>query len=141
MDHLSKEQRTALMKRVKQAGSNEEMLVRRGLHARGLRYVVVDRRLPGTPDLSFPKYKAVVFVHGCFWHGHACSRGRGSRSNVEYWQPKIEANKVRDNATEAQLTELGWRVFVIWGCQLRSDVRRKEALDELAKKIRGSEAT
>lgn len=138
MDHLSKEQRTALMKIIKQTGTEPEMLVRRGLHKRGLRYLVADRRLPGRPDLSFPKHRAVVFVHGCFWHGHNCGRGRGSSTNSEYWWPKTQANKARDARTETELRNLGWHVFVVWGCQLRSATNRESILNELAAKIAAS---
>ncbi len=135
MDRISKEQRSALMKHVKQSGTEQEMLVRRGLHKRGLRYVIGDRRLPGRPDLSFPKYRAVVFVHGCFWPGHSFGRGVASRTNTDYWVPKITANKVRDAKVESELVALGWRVFVVWGCKLRNASTREGVLEELAAKI------
>lgn len=125
------------MSHVKQFDTEPEMLVRRGLHQRGLRYVLADRRLPGTPDLVFPRYKAVVFVHGCYWHGHeTCSRGKPSQTNTAYWAPKIAANKVRDARTEAVLRQMGWRVFVVWLCELRAVATREKKLEELARQIR-----
>lgn len=138
MDHLSSEQRSALMKKVKQSGTEIEMLVRRGLHRRGLRFTLADRRLPGSPDLVLKKHRAVVFVHGCYWHGHACGRGRRAGTNVEYWREKIAANQARDSRNEADLRAQGWRVFVVWGCQLRNATGREALLDTLAGEINGS---
>ncbi len=124
------------MSRVKQVATEPEMLVRRGLHRRGLRYVLTDRRLPGTPDLVFPRYKTVVFVHGCYWHGHeTCTRGKPSKTNSEYWAPKIAANKARDVRSEAALQEMGWRVFVVWLCEIRSSTNLEAKLDELTRQI------
>lgn len=97
----------------------------------GLRYVIGDKRLPGTPDLSFPKHKAAVFVHGCFWHGHDCRQGRAPSSNVGYWVPKIEANRARDARKEQGVRDLGWRVFTVWECQLK-EPRVDETVEELA---------
>lgn len=135
MDNLSSERRSALMKRVKRSETKPELTLRKALHRRGLRYVVGDKRLPGTPDLVFPKYKAAVFVHGCFWHGHHCRQGREPSSNVNYWVPKIAANRERDARKEKSLRELGWRVFTIWECQLKG-ARTDETAEVLAAKIR-----
>jgi len=135
MDTISKEQRSALMKKVKQSGTRPELMVRKELHRRGLRYVITDRRLPGTPDLSFPRYKAAVFVHGCFWHGHHCRMGRSPSSNVEFWRPKIRANRLRDKRKKAQLMALGWRVFIVWECMLRP-AHGVALYDDLAAEIR-----
>ena len=107
------------MKRVRQADTKPEVTLRKGLHHRGLRYLIGDRRLPGTPDLVFPRYKAVVFVHGCFWHGHECRQGRLPSSNVGYWKPKIAENRMRDAGKEKALLELGWRVLTVWECELK----------------------
>lgn len=135
MDTLSPELRSALMKRVRRADTKPEMTLRKELHRLGLRYVIGDRRLPGTPDLVFPKYKAVVFVHGCFWHGHACRRGRAPSSNTAYWEPKLRANRQRDSRKERALDDLGWRVFTIWECELVGSGFSADAL-QLALKIR-----
>ena len=107
------------MKRVKRADTKPEVTLRKALHRLGFRYVVGDKRLPGTPDLVFPKYEAAVFVHGCFWHGHECRQGRTPTSNVDYWGPKIVANRARDARKEQALRDLGWRVFTVWECQLK----------------------
>lgn len=134
MDALSHERRSALMRRVKRADTKPEVTLRKELHHRGLRYVIGDRRLPGTPDLVFPRYKAIVFVHGCFWHGHTCRQGRLPSSNVEYWELKIAGNRLRDARKERALEDLGWRVFVVWECQLRAKNLDRTA-NELALKI------
>lgn len=120
MDTLTPERRSALMKRVKRSDTKPEVTLRKQLHRLGFRYVIGDKRLPGTPDLVFPKYKAAVFVHGCFWHGHQCRQGRAPSSNVDYWAPKIVANRARDARKEQALRDLGWRVFTVWECQLRA---------------------
>jgi DNA mismatch endonuclease, patch repair protein len=136
MDSLDTQRRSALMKRVKQANTKPELLVRGELHRRGLRYVIGDRRLPGSPDLSFPRHRAVVFVHGCFWHGHSCRKGRLPTSNIDYWTPKITANRERDERTVAALRAQGWRVFTVWECEtsLPSDLAGR--MDALAASIR-----
>jgi len=108
------------MKRVRRSDTKPEVTLRKALHRLGFRYVIGDKRLPGTPDLVFPKYKAAVFVHGCFWHGHECRQGRAPSSNVDYWVPKIAANRARDARKEQALREQGWRVFTVWECELKS---------------------
>jgi DNA mismatch endonuclease (patch repair protein) len=107
------------MKRVRRSDTEPEITLRKALHRLGFRYVIGDKRLPGTPDLVFPKYRAVVFVHGCFWHGHECRQGRLPTSNVSYWVQKIAANRTRDALKAQAVTMLGWRVFTIWECGLR----------------------
>ncbi len=124
------------MKRVGRANTTPEVTLRKELHHRGLRYVIGKRELPGTPDLAFPRYKAVVFVHGCFWHGHDCRQGRSPSSNVGYWVPKIAANRDRDARKEQALRDLGWRVFIVWECQLKG-VDRCRVIDTLARQILG----
>lgn len=120
MDSLSKERRSALMKKVKQASTAPEVNLRKAMHRRGLRYVISDKKLPGSPDLSFPKYSAAVFVHGCFWHGHDCRQGRPPSTNTSYWVPKLNANKERDARKEQAIRDLGWQVFTVWECELRN---------------------
>ena len=106
------------MARVRHSNTKAEVTLRKALHRLGFRYLIGDKRLPGTPDLVFPKYKATVFVHGCFWHGHECRQGRIPSSNVDYWAHKIMENRVRDARKEQALRDLGWRVFTIWECEL-----------------------
>ena len=136
-DTLSKEGRSALMKRVKQKNTAPELIVRKALYKRGLRYKIGDTKLPGRPDLSFPRYRAVVFVHGCFWHGHDCRAGRLPTTNIDFWAPKIEGNRIRDTRKEETLRELGWRVFIVWQCELHAD-EGGHLLDALAAAIRSN---
>jgi len=107
------------MKKVRRANTKPEVNLRKALHRLGFRYVIGDKRLPGTPDIVLPKYRAAVFVHGCFWHGHECRQGRAPSSNIGYWIPKITANRVRDAGKEQALRDLGWRVFTVWECALK----------------------
>lgn len=137
MDSLIPERRSALMKRVKRSDTKPELTLRKALHKMGFRYVIGDKRLPGTPDLAFPKHKAAVFVHGCFWHGHDCRQGRAPSSNVGYWVPKIEANRARDARKEQGVRDLGWRVFTVWECQLKA-ARKDETVEALASNIKAS---
>jgi DNA mismatch endonuclease (patch repair protein) len=96
-----------------------EMTVRRTLHRLGYRYGLHSRNLPGSPDLVFASRRKVLFVHGCFWHGHGCRWGRLPKSRPEYWAPKIGANRSRDRRARAALRRLGWSCLTIWQCQLR----------------------
>ena len=118
MDTLSREQRSERMSLVRSKGSKAELAVRRLVFAMGYRYRLHQRQLPGTPDLVFPSRRRVIFVHGCFWHRHeGC--GRMPKSRLEFWEPKLEANRRRDEANLALLAEMGWRTLVVWECQLR----------------------
>ena len=138
MDTLDQRQSSALMKRVKQANTKPELIVRKELHRRGLRYVIGDRRLPGSPDLSLPRHRAIVFVHGCFWHGHGCRKGRLPTTNVDYWVPKIAANRERDARKVTALEVLGWRVFTVWECETNAVADLSSRMDDLAASIRSS---
>ncbi len=105
------------MASVGQANTAPEMLVRRMLHRLGYRYALHRRDLPGRPDLVFAPRRKVVFVHGCFWHGHECRKGRLPSSNVEYWTAKIARNRERDRSNVAELKASGWDVCVVWECE------------------------
>lgn len=119
-DPLSPAERSERMRRVRQADSKPEMLVRRLIHGLGYRYGLHSRLLPGHPDLVFRSRKKVVFVHGCFWHQHKnCRQYRMPKTRLEFWLPKLEGNKRRDVATLRKLGDLGWDALVIWECQLR----------------------
>jgi DNA mismatch endonuclease (patch repair protein) len=125
-DVLTPEQRQLNMRRIRGRDTKPEMLVRRGLHARGLRYLLHDRKLPGRPDLVFPRYGAVVFVHGCFWHAHGCALSKLPATRQEFWNKKLAENAARDRrAIEALLAD-GWRVLVVWECALRGPGRRMD---------------
>ena len=100
-----------------------EMIIRRGLHARGYRYRLHSRRLPGKPDLVFRSRKAVIFVHGCFWHGHGCRLFKWPSTRAEWWREKIEANRDRDDSVRRQIADLGWRQLRVWECALKGPGR------------------
>jgi DNA mismatch endonuclease, patch repair protein len=120
-DKLTPERRSENMRRIKSAGTKPELAVRRVVHYLGYRYRLHRKDLPGKPDLVFGPRRKVVFVHGCFWHGHddpACLDGRAPRSNEAYWLPKLARNKERDAASIATLEAAGWRVLVIWECEV-----------------------
>lgn len=136
-DRLTPEQRSQRMSRVRQENTSLELFVRKELHRRGLRYRLGGCGLPGRPDLVFPGAKAVLFVHGCFWHAHDCRLGRRPASNAEFWQQKALANQDRDARKEAELRGLGWRVFVVWQCQLADRHALPGMLDALSLSIRG----
>jgi DNA mismatch endonuclease (patch repair protein) len=119
MDTLSKAERSALMARVKNKNSTPEVMVRSLLHNLGYRFRIHRRDLPGTPDVYLPKYRAAVFVHGCFWHGHNCKRGKLPKTREEFWRRKQEANRRRDDAARRNLQELGIRTILVWECELK----------------------
>lgn len=119
VDSLSPAQRSQIMARIKGKDTAPEFLVRRALHGRGFRYRLHDGRLPGKPDLVFPGLRAVIFVHGCFWHGHTCHLYRVPSTRPEFWTGKVERNRQNDQKVELRLELLGWRQLVIWECALR----------------------
>lgn len=122
MDRLTPERRSEVMSRIRGKDTRPEMVVRRFLHAKGMRYHLHDRKLPGTPDLVFPSRKVAVFVHGCFWHGHeGCKRATLPATRTEFWFEKIKANVERDRRAEASLHEAGWKVIVVWQCEIDQD--------------------
>ena len=109
------------MSRVGGKNTRPEMIVRRLVHAMGYRYRLHQAQLPGSPDLVFPGRRSVIFVHGCFWHRHDnCKLARMPKSRLEFWEPKLSANKVRDSRKVAELEAASWRVLVLWECELTS---------------------
>lgn len=119
-DLLTPEQRHRCMSRIRAKDTKPEMMVRRYLHSRGFRYRLNVRRLPGTPDIVLRKYRTVIFIHGCFWHGHeGCSLYVAPKSNTQYWTEKIARNAERDTIARARLHQLGWHTIVLWECQLK----------------------
>ena len=118
-DVMSPEQRSRCMSRIRNKNTPPEIIVRRLVHSSGYRFVLHKRGLPGTPDLVFPRYRKIIFVHGCFWHRHACRNGRRlPKSRVDFWTYKLAGNKARDLATRRRLRRLGWRFLVIWECEI-----------------------
>ncbi len=125
MDVLTPDQRRLNMSRIRGKDTKPEMLIRRELHAAGFRFRLHRRDLPGRPDLVFPARKAVIFVHGCFWHGHTCPMCRLPSTRPEFWAAKIDGNRRRDQAAIEALGADGWRVLVVWECALRGPARLK----------------
>ncbi|MGR3555354.1 MAG: very short patch repair endonuclease [Paracoccus sp. (in: a-proteobacteria)] len=119
MDVLTPDQRQKNMKAIRGRGTKLERLLGRGLHARGFRYRLNVSRLPGTPDLVFAQHRAVIFAHGCFWHGHDCERFKLPATRRDFWLKKLEANQARDKRNISALLSEGWRVMVVWECATR----------------------
>jgi DNA mismatch endonuclease (patch repair protein) len=131
IDVVDKVTRSRMMSGIQGKNTKPELLVRKYLHGRGLRFRLHAKELPGKPDLVFPKYKAVVFVHGCFWHGHDCPLFKWPTSNALFWRNKIERNRAKDMEVLAALRKAGWRVMVIWECTLKGKVE----IDRLSQTI------
>ena len=128
------DQRSRIMRAVKGKDTSPELTVRRLLHGAGYRYRLHRKSLPGKPDLSFPGRRKVVFVHGCFWHGHGCKRGnRPPTRNAAYWRDKISRNRARDARHAMALERAGWSVLAVWECELRN----KEALHQRLREFLG----
>lgn len=121
-DRLEPAVRRRLMQAVKGKDTAPEMALRSLLHRLGYRFRLHRRDLPGTPDIVLPGRRAAIFVHGCFWHGHGCNIGRLPKSRLDYWQPKIEANRSRDSRKRSELESAGWRVLEVWQCELKDSV-------------------
>ena len=127
--------RSRMMSRVKGKDTRQEVEIRKRLFALGFRYRLHDKKLPGTPDIILPKYKAVIFIHGCFWHVHDCPLFRWPSSKKAFWKKKLSGNKKRDIENIEKLMKLGWRVLVIWECAYRSAGRnRDKAFDTITTK-------
>ena len=123
-DNHTKEVRSYNMSRIKSKNTKPEEIVRKYLFSRGLRYRKNDKRFKGKPDIVLPKYKTIVFVHGCFWHVHEnCPDFVMPKSNLEYWKPKLLKNKERDEFNITALRDDGWRVIVVWECELKTAVK------------------
>lgn len=128
VDNRTQESRSALMSRIRGKNTAPELSIRRYLHARGYRYRLHARDLPGTPDIVFPSRRKVVFVNGCFWHGHGCRIGKLPKSRQEFWVPKLERNRAKDARNIRELESKGWSVFTVWQCELRSVEKVGETL-------------
>ena len=137
-DNHSKEVRSKNMSHIRSTNSKPEEIVRRYLFSKGLRYRKNVRTLPGKPDIVLPKYKTIVFVNGCFWHMHGCSRSRLPKSNLDYWKPKLEKNLQRDKIEYEELKSLGWKIIIVWECELKKKVQAQN-LERIKQTILGNE--
>lgn len=126
MDKMTKEQRSRCMAAIRSKGTKPELIVRHYLFSRGFRYRLNHSRLPGHPDIVLRKYRTVIFVNGCFWHGHEeCNSYVVPKSRTEYWKEKIRRNKERDEKELNELAHMGWHCITIWECQLKPKVRER----------------
>lgn len=132
IDVVDSQTRSRMMSGIKGVDTKPEMLVRRALHARGFRYRLHVKKLPGKPDLVLPKYKVVIFVNGCFWHRHACRLFKWPSTRSEFWKGKLNRNAERDKDNIRELLHIGWRILVIWECALKG--RDEELQDEVLEK-------
>jgi DNA mismatch endonuclease (patch repair protein) len=124
VDVHNTEQRSANMRAIRHKDTNPEMQIRRLLFAKGFRFRLHVKALPGSPDLVLPKHRVAVFVHGCFWHGHGCHLFKVPATRTEFWLAKIQANRDRDYRDEGQLLASGWRVLTIWECALKGKLKK-----------------
>jgi DNA mismatch endonuclease, patch repair protein len=135
-DVFSPEKRSQIMSRISGKETGPEIVVRRYLFAEGFRFRKNDLRLPGKPDIVLPKFRTVIFVHGCFWHGHKnCRYAALPKTNTVFWRKKIEGNVRRDIAAQRSLRELGWRVIIVWQCRLRNHAVCKATLQRVINRI------
>lgn len=127
--------RSRMMAGIRSKNTKHELEIRKKLFALGFRYRLHDQRLPGKPDIVLPKYKAVIFIHGCFWHAHDCHLFRWPTSKTAFWKKKLAGNKKRDIENIASLKKLGWRILVIWECSFRgAGKKREKEIDSIVKK-------
>jgi len=132
-DNLKPEQRSFCMSRIKGKDTGIELKLRSSLHKKGFRFRLHDNRLPGSPDLVFPKYKAVIFVHGCFWHRHGCKKTTTPTTREDFWKAKFKANVERDARNVKELETNGWRVLILWECSLKGG---KSEIEQVGLKIK-----
>lgn len=133
IDTLTKAERSERMSRVRAKDTKPEMIVRRLVHGMGYRYRLHDRRLPGSPDIVFRSRRKVIFVHGCFWHRHpdpSCKLARMPKSRQDFWAPKLEGNRERDERNRVALDREGWRQMVVWECECRHEEQLRNKLQD-----------
>jgi len=124
------------MSKISGTETKPEILIRKYLFSKGFRFRKNDKRLPGRPDIVLPKYKIVIFIHGCFWHGHHCKAAKLPETNKEFWGNKINSNIERDKKNQHKLEKLGWKIIIIWQCKLKNKIMITKKLKEIEQKIR-----
>lgn len=137
-DKFSKEKRSEIMSKIAGKETKPEILVRKYLFSERFRFRKNVKNFPGKPDIVLPKYKTIIFIHGCFWHGHSCKRGTLPESNIEFWKEKIRKNIERDNRNITELEDKGWKVIVIWQCELKNTKRQEETLNRIVQELRNN---
>ena len=140
-DIVDSQTRSRMMSGIRGKNTKPELVLRRSLHALGLRYRLHAKGIPGKPDIVMPKYSAVIFVHGCFWHRHAgCRFATVPATRPEFWADKFDANVVRDAAVQSALRGAGWRIATVWECALRTETSTAQTRDTVAAWLHGSDA-
>lgn len=134
-DIYSRKKRSQIMSKITGSETGPEILVRSFLHLQGFRFRKNDKKYAGKPDIVLPKYRTIIFVHGCFWHGHNCSAGKLPETNVRFWKKKINSNVDRDKKNKRILKKDGWQVLVIWQCKLKNETIRNRTLNRLVQRI------
>ena len=135
MDIYQKQKRSDIMSQIFGKETKPEILVRKFLFANGFRFRKNVKDLPGKPDIVLPKYNTVIFIHGCFWHGHICKRGALPETYIEFWKTKIGGNIERDKRNVAEFKKSDWNIIVLWGCELKTVKLQSERLELLVKEI------
>lgn len=138
VDHVSRAKRSEIMKRIRGKNTAPELSVRKLVYSLGYRYRLHVKALPGKPDIVFLGRKKVIFVHGCFWHGHNCKKGKPPKSHLNYWLPKLKENRHRDARNQKLLASSGWKFLVIWQCQIRNPTTLKKKIVAFLEKESGS---
>lgn len=133
MDTLSKKDRSALMSRIRSKDTRPELKVRSILHRLGYRFRLHRKDLPGKPDIVLPRFKKIIFVQGCFWHGHNCTLASKPKSNQAYWKKKIITNRERDRKVKKALRQMGWQVLELWECEIRRETGLIEKIEKFMK--------
>jgi DNA mismatch endonuclease (patch repair protein) len=127
-DVVTLEKRSLMMSGIKSRDTKPELFIRNRIHHEGFRYLLHGVKLPGKPDLVFPKYKAVIFINGCFWHAHDCTYFKWPQTRAQFWKEKLEGNRNRDQSNIGKLNSMGWRVGIVWECSLQCDSHGQEKL-------------
>ncbi|MFW2037298.1 very short patch repair endonuclease [Acinetobacter ursingii] len=138
-DVVDTKTRSRMMSNIRDRDTKPEIKIRQELHAKGFRYRLHYKKLPGKPDLVLPKYKAVIQINGCFWHGHSCPLFKWPSTRIEFWQNKIGGNIKRDQLNTEKLLEQGWRVLIWWECNTRNREAFEVAVEKAVMWLRGSE--
>ncbi|TCW63390.1 DNA mismatch endonuclease Vsr [Burkholderia sp. SRS-25] len=139
VDFLSRKERSERMARIRGKNTFPELTLRKILHRMGFRYRLHNEKLPGKPDIVLPRYRSVVFVHGCFWHRHeGCRIATLPKSNTQFWVEKFERNVARDARVKVELERLGWRIFIVWECELSSTDKASKVGEYLAKELKAN---
>jgi DNA mismatch endonuclease (patch repair protein) len=137
MDIWDKKKRSEVMSKIRSKNTKPEIALRKALFAKGYRYRINDKNLPGKPDIVLSKYKTAIFIHGCFWHEHeGCKRSHLPKSNIEYWKNKIRSNKERDNNNKNQLVALGWGVVVVWECEVKTAEKLESVVNNIVDSLK-----